>query len=82
MLVCYASDISFWNSLKLSSERVHPKIKLRQTWRLVWLAGQELPDASVPHPMDQQTAINLYTAMAKLQVMDTLFYEAQRQVLA
>lgn len=42
--------------------------------------GQAIPDAQVSHKVDQQLATKIYTAMAKLQVMDTLFYEAQRQV--
>lgn len=48
-------------------------------YRTLDASGNELPDASVPHPMDEALAHRLYTCMAKLQVMDTLFYEAQRQ---
>jgi hypothetical protein len=44
--------------------------------------GKQLPDAAVPHDLKQQDAVALYTAMAKLQVMDTICYDAQRQVSA
>uniref|UniRef100_A0A383WPL1 3-methyl-2-oxobutanoate dehydrogenase (2-methylpropanoyl-transferring) n=2 Tax=Tetradesmus obliquus TaxID=3088 RepID=A0A383WPL1_TETOB len=41
--------------------------------------GKHIPDAVVPHDLQQQDAVALYTAMAKLQVMDTICYDAQRQ---
>lgn len=44
--------------------------------------GKHIPDAVVPHDLQQQDAVALYTAMAKLQVMDTICYDAQRQVSA
>jgi hypothetical protein len=51
-------------------------------YRTLDATGNDLPDAAVPHPVDQPLAQQLYTVMARLQVMDTLFYEAQRQVRA
>ncbi|KIY97146.1 2-oxoisovalerate dehydrogenase E1component, alpha subunit [Monoraphidium neglectum] len=42
-------------------------------------AGRPLEGAAVPHPLGEEDALRLYVAMAKMQVMDTLFYEAQRQ---
>lgn len=42
--------------------------------------GQHIEDAAVPHELSQEQATQLYTAMAKLQVMDTICYDAQRQV--
>lgn len=44
-------------------------------------SGQQIEDAMVPHDLQQQEATKLYQAMAKLQVMDTICYDAQRQVL-
>lgn len=44
--------------------------------------GQHIEDAAVPHELSQEQATQLYTAMAKLQVMDTICYDAQRQVRA
>ncbi len=42
--------------------------------------GKHIEDAVVPHELSQEQATRLYTAMAKLQVMDTICYDAQRQV--
>jgi hypothetical protein len=41
--------------------------------------GQALPEAQVPRPLPQALATRMYESMARLQTMDTLFYEAQRQ---
>jgi hypothetical protein len=49
-------------------------------YRALDAAGRPLPGAAVPHPLGEAEAVALYTAMARLQVMDTIFYEAQRQV--
>jgi hypothetical protein len=42
--------------------------------------GKHIDGAHVPHELPQELATQLYTAMAKLQVMDTICYDAQRQV--
>lgn len=42
--------------------------------------GRHIPDATVPHDLQQQDATAIYEAMAKLQVFDTICYDAQRQV--
>jgi 2-oxoisovalerate dehydrogenase E1 component alpha subunit len=42
--------------------------------------GKHIEEAVVPHELSQEQATRLYTAMAKLQVMDTICYDAQRQV--
>lgn len=42
--------------------------------------GQHIQDAMVPHELSQEQATQIYTSMAKLQVMDTICYDAQRQV--
>lgn len=42
--------------------------------------GKHIEEAVIPHELEQEEAIKLYTAMAKLQVMDTICYDAQRQV--
>ncbi|GLC56792.1 hypothetical protein PLESTB_001149300 [Pleodorina starrii] len=48
-------------------------------YRTIDSAGQDVPDAQVPYPLGQDLALRMYTCMARLQTMDTLFYEAQRQ---
>ncbi|KAI8467290.1 MAG: thiamine diphosphate-binding protein [Monoraphidium minutum] len=48
-------------------------------YRALDAAGRPLEGAQVPHPLGEEKALRLYTAMARMQVMDTLFYEAQRQ---
>jgi hypothetical protein len=42
--------------------------------------GKHIEEAVVPHELSQEQAMTLYVAMAKLQVMDTICYDAQRQV--
>jgi len=49
-------------------------------YRVLDAAGRPLDGAEVPHPLSEAEAVQLYNAMARMQVMDTLFYEAQRQV--
>jgi len=48
-------------------------------YRTLDATGQGIPEAEVPHQMEEGLALRVYTAMAQLQTMDTLFYEAQRQ---
>ncbi|GIL73474.1 hypothetical protein Vretimale_17694 [Volvox reticuliferus] len=48
-------------------------------YRTIDSTGQDVPDAHVPYPISQELALQMYTCMARLQTMDTLFYEAQRQ---
>ena len=49
-------------------------------YRTLDATGQSISEAEVPHEMEEGLALRVYTAMAQLQTMDTLFYEAQRQV--
>ena len=49
-------------------------------YRTLDSAGSELSDADIPHPVDQHLATKIYSIMASLQTIDTVFYEAQRQV--
>lgn len=39
-----------------------------------------MPGASLPHELPRETAVRMYETMVKLQTVDTIFYEAQRQV--
>ncbi|CAL5223012.1 g5463 [Coccomyxa viridis] len=41
--------------------------------------GHSIPEAQVLHPVDKELALRMYTSMVKLQTMDVIFYEAQRQ---
>ena len=43
-------------------------------------AGSSIPETQVLHPMSKELALRMYTSMVKLQTMDVIFYEAQRQV--
>lgn len=36
----------------------------------------------MPHEIDEELALKMYETMVKLQTMDVIFYEAQRQVRA
>lgn len=50
-------------------------------YRTLDSAGIELADANIPHSIDQTLATKIYSTMASLQTIDTIFYEAQRQVM-
>ena len=43
-------------------------------------SGAEIAGADVPHQIGQDLATKMYGTMAALQIVDTVFYEAQRQV--
>lgn len=43
--------------------------------------GAPLPGTSLPHDIDQALATRMYETMISLQAVDTIFYEAQRQVV-
>ena len=49
-------------------------------YRVLDSAGMAVEGAEVPHPLDRDTAVKVYTTMVSLQTVDTIFYEAQRQV--
>lgn len=42
--------------------------------------GLPILEAAIPHPIDKNLALRIHATMVKLQVMDVIFYEAQRQV--
>ena len=44
-------------------------------------AGLSIEEAEVPHELDEALALRMHEAMVRLQTMDVIFYEAQRQVL-
>jgi hypothetical protein len=44
--------------------------------------GLGIDDAEVPHELEEELALRMHTAMVRLQTMDVIFYEAQRQVSA
>jgi 2-oxoisovalerate dehydrogenase E1 component alpha subunit len=48
-------------------------------YRTVDGVGADVAEAQVPHQLPQELATRMYESMARLQTMDTLFYEAQRQ---
>ena len=43
-------------------------------------SGANIASADVPHQIGQDLATKMYSTMAALQIVDTVFYEAQRQV--
>ena len=43
-------------------------------------SGADIASADVPHQIGQDLATKMYSTMAALQIVDTVFYEAQRQV--
>ena len=51
-------------------------------YRTVDSTGAVIADADTPHQIDQDLATKMYSTMAALQIVDTVFYEAQRQVSA
>lgn len=72
--------VPFTSSLEFIGSHLTPSSPRIPCYRTLDGTGRHLPDASVPNDLDQQMATELYTAMAKLQVMDTICYDAQRQV--
>ena len=49
-------------------------------YRTVDSTGAHLASADIPHQISQDLATKIYEKMAALQIVDTVFYEAQRQV--
>ena len=49
-------------------------------FRTVDSSGAAIADAQVPHQIGQDLATKMYSTMAAVQTVDTVFYEAQRQV--
>ena len=43
-------------------------------------SGANIAGADTPHNISQDLATKMYSTMAALQIVDTVFYEAQRQV--
>lgn len=43
-------------------------------------SGANIVGADIPHYISQDLATKMYSTMAALQIVDTVFYEAQRQV--
>lgn len=72
--------IHFTSAMSFQGGPATPDAPRIPCYRTLDQTGQPLPEADVPHRLDQSTAVELYTAMARLQTMDTIFYEAQRQV--
>ncbi|EIE20627.1 mitochondrial branched-chain alpha-ketoacid dehydrogenase complex, E1 alpha [Coccomyxa subellipsoidea C-169] len=48
-------------------------------YRTLDSTGACIEDAEVPHDIDEELALKMYETMVKLQTMDVIFYEAQRQ---
>lgn len=72
--------VPFTSSMQFMGSALTPSSPRIPCYRTLDGTGRHIPDAAVPHDLDQQMATDLYTAMAKLQVMDTICYDAQRQV--
>lgn len=70
--VPFTSSLSFTGGSLTDSEMI-------PCYRTLDGIGQDLPDADVRFPLPQELAVKMYETMARLQTMDTLFYEAQRQ---
>jgi hypothetical protein len=74
--------VPFTHSMEFLGGPLTPSSPRIPCYRTLDGTGKHIPDAEVPHDLQQQDAVALYTAMAKLQVMDTICYDAQRQVSA
>jgi hypothetical protein len=74
--------VPFTHSMNFLGGPLTPSSPRIPCYRTLDGTGKHIPDAAVPHDLKQQEAVALYTAMAKLQVMDTICYDAQRQVSA
>lgn len=42
--------------------------------------GESVEEAEMPSELGEELAVNMYKKMVMVQTMDTIFYEAQRQV--
>lgn len=49
-------------------------------YRTMDSTGADIAGAEIPHQIGQDLATKMYSTMAALQIVDTVFYEAQRQV--
>jgi 2-oxoisovalerate dehydrogenase E1 component alpha subunit len=74
--------VPFTHSMDFLGGPLTPSSPRIPCYRTLDGTGKHIPDAAVPHDLKQQEAVALYTAMAKLQVMDTICYDTQRQVSA
>jgi hypothetical protein len=74
--------VPFTHSMQFLGGPLTPSSPRIPCYRTLDGTGKHIPDAEVPHDLQQQDAVALYTAMARLQVMDTICYDAQRQVSA
>lgn len=74
--------VPFTNSMDFLGGQLTSSSPRIPCYRTVDGTGKQIADAAVPHDLQQPDAVALYTAMAKLQVMDTICYDAQRQVSA
>lgn len=50
-------------------------------YRTLDSTGAVVEDAQVPYEIDEALALKMYNTMVQLQAADTIFYEAQRQVV-
>eukprot|EP00882_Tetradesmus_deserticola_P001971 GHRQ01002112.1.p2 GENE.GHRQ01002112.1~~GHRQ01002112.1.p2 ORF type:complete len:159 (+),score=41.88 GHRQ01002112.1:386-862(+) len=71
--------VPFTHSLNFLGGPLTPSSPRIPCYRTLDGTGRHIPDAAVPHDLQQPEAVSLYKAMAKLQVMDTICYDAQRQ---
>lgn len=50
-------------------------------YRALHSTGTPLEEAIIPHPIGPDLALKMHSTMVQLQVLDLIFYEAQRQVI-
>lgn len=70
--VPYTSKLTFAGGVQDNTMRV-------PCYTTLDITGGNVDDAEIPFPVDDKLSLKLYETMVKLQAMDTLFYEAQRQ---
>lgn len=71
--------VPFSSSLEFVGSVLTPSSPRMPCYRTLDGTGRDLPHAEVPYDIDEQLATDIYATMAKLQVMDTICYDAQRQ---
>ena len=74
-----AGNIPFTDQLKFQGgpDADTPKMSC---YRTLDSSGRSLPEAQLSHKVDRELALKMYRSMASVQTVDTIFYEAQRQV--
>ncbi|CAK0771037.1 hypothetical protein CVIRNUC_003826 [Coccomyxa viridis] len=70
--------VPFTDQLSFEGGPLAPRAPI-SCYRTLDSKGSNIPGTQVLHSLSEELALRMYTTMVKLQTMDVIFYEAQRQ---